>query len=63
MRVRVLAVSDSGRTRQALARRQGPILPMIRTLIDPVAYCHERAICIDTTAAGGNASLLANAED
>lgn len=49
--------------RRVLAQRQGPILPLIRTLIDPVAYCHERAICIDTTAAGGNASLLANAED
>jgi RHH-type proline utilization regulon transcriptional repressor/proline dehydrogenase/delta 1-pyrroline-5-carboxylate dehydrogenase len=28
-------------------------------VIDPAAYAHERAVCVDTTAAGGNASLLA----
>ena len=30
-------------------------------VINPAAYAHERAVCVDTTAAGGNASLLAAA--
>jgi RHH-type proline utilization regulon transcriptional repressor/proline dehydrogenase/delta 1-pyrroline-5-carboxylate dehydrogenase len=45
--------------RRALALREGPIVPLVvsRALAD---YCVlERHICIDTTAAGGNASLLA----
>jgi len=45
--------------RQALARRAGPIAPLISELICPAAYAVERAVCVDTTAAGGNASLLA----
>ena len=44
--------------KQALASRDGPILPLITERIHPAAYAHERAICIDTTAAGGNAQLL-----
>jgi RHH-type proline utilization regulon transcriptional repressor/proline dehydrogenase/delta 1-pyrroline-5-carboxylate dehydrogenase len=44
--------------RQALAARDGPIVGMITALIDPLAYFHERSVCVDTTAAGGNASLL-----
>ncbi|NOX74850.1 MAG: bifunctional proline dehydrogenase/L-glutamate gamma-semialdehyde dehydrogenase PutA [Alphaproteobacteria bacterium] len=45
--------------RQALTRRQGPIIPLA-TGDDLAAKCRvERHICIDTTAAGGNASLLA----
>jgi len=46
--------------RQALARRTGPIIPLVTELAYPAAYVHERAICVDTTAAGGNASLLAS---
>ena len=48
--------------REALARRPGPILPLIT---EPAAAEHfvlERHVCVDTTAAGGNASLLAQAE-
>ncbi|WP_417520161.1 bifunctional proline dehydrogenase/L-glutamate gamma-semialdehyde dehydrogenase PutA [Minwuia sp.] len=44
--------------RQALAARDGPMLPLIAERIYPAAFAHERAICIDTTAAGGNAQLL-----
>ena len=44
--------------RIALARRDGPILPLV-TERDPHRYVLERHLCIDTTAAGGNASLLA----
>jgi RHH-type proline utilization regulon transcriptional repressor/proline dehydrogenase/delta 1-pyrroline-5-carboxylate dehydrogenase len=45
--------------RQALAFRPGPIVGIVSEKINPMAYVHERAICVDTTAAGGNASLLA----
>jgi len=48
--------------RQALAERGGPLVRLVGEEIDPAAYVHERAICVDTTAAGGNASLLAAAE-
>jgi RHH-type proline utilization regulon transcriptional repressor/proline dehydrogenase/delta 1-pyrroline-5-carboxylate dehydrogenase len=47
--------------RQALAARKGPIVPLVSEAIYPVTYAHERAVCVDTTAAGGNASLLAAA--
>lgn len=48
--------------RQALAGRKGPILPLI-TEADPAPRCRlERHLCIDTTAAGGNAALLAAVE-
>ncbi|MBN9069301.1 MAG: aldehyde dehydrogenase family protein, partial [Rhizobiales bacterium] len=45
--------------RRALASRPGPIVGIVSEKINPIAYIHERAICVDTTAAGGNASLLA----
>jgi RHH-type proline utilization regulon transcriptional repressor/proline dehydrogenase/delta 1-pyrroline-5-carboxylate dehydrogenase len=48
--------------RRALAKRSGPIVPLVSEAIKPNAYMHERAVCIDTTAAGGNATLLAAAE-
>jgi len=50
-----------GELRRALARREGPIVQLVTELSYPAAYMHERAICVDTTAAGGNASLLASA--
>lgn len=52
--------SDDARAmRAALADRNGPILPLINAA-DVASMCiKERHICIDTTAAGGNASLLA----
>ncbi len=47
--------------RSMLAARSGPIVPLITEVLYPAAYAHERAVCVDTTAAGGNASLLAGA--
>ena len=44
---------------QALAARSGVILPLIGTKPDLAHICHERHLCVDTTAAGGNAALLA----
>ena len=43
----------------ALAARTGPIIPLITGLPDAAHVLHERHVCIDTTAAGGNAALLA----
>ena len=48
--------------RQALARREGPIVPLETQVIAPARYIIERHLCIDTTAAGGNASLLASTD-
>ncbi len=47
--------------RRVLAERTGPIIPLISEVLNPAAYAHERSVCVDTTAAGGNASLLAGA--
>lgn len=44
---------------QALANRPGPIIPLITDVPDLGHVVHERHLCIDTTAAGGNARLLA----
>ena len=44
---------------QALARREGPILPLISDRPDRAHVVVERHLCIDTTASGGNAQLLA----
>jgi RHH-type transcriptional regulator, proline utilization regulon repressor / proline dehydrogenase / delta 1-pyrroline-5-carboxylate dehydrogenase len=44
---------------KALAIRQGAIIPCLSVHDDPERYFHERTLSIDTTAAGGNASLLA----
>jgi RHH-type proline utilization regulon transcriptional repressor/proline dehydrogenase/delta 1-pyrroline-5-carboxylate dehydrogenase len=51
---------DGARARaRALAARKGPILPLIGTLPDRGHAMLERHVCIDTTASGGNAQLLA----
>jgi RHH-type proline utilization regulon transcriptional repressor/proline dehydrogenase/delta 1-pyrroline-5-carboxylate dehydrogenase len=47
------------RVKAQLAARTGPIINVVTERLAPVQYCHERTVCIDTTAAGGNASLLA----
>ena len=47
--------------RRALAAREGPILPLLRGSEAAMALV-ERHTCTDTTAAGGNASLLAGAQ-
>ncbi len=61
----VLAWGETARdAARALAARRGPILPLIATLPDRGHVTIERHTCIDTTAAGGNARLLAEvAED
>ncbi|KPP88336.1 MAG: proline dehydrogenase / delta 1-pyrroline-5-carboxylate dehydrogenase PutA [Rhodobacteraceae bacterium HLUCCA08] len=46
---------------RALAARTGPILPLITAMPDMAHVAHERHLCVDTTAAGGNAALLAGA--
>ena len=43
---------------QALSKRDGPILPLVTGAPDTGHPCHERHVCVDTTAAGGNAELL-----
>ena len=61
----VAAAGASDWTRElrvALAARKGPIVPLETAVIAPERYVVERHLCIDTTAAGGNASLLATAE-
>ena len=44
---------------RALAAREGAIVPLITALPDLAHVAHERHLCVDTTAAGGNAALLA----
>ncbi|WFM71313.1 bifunctional proline dehydrogenase/L-glutamate gamma-semialdehyde dehydrogenase PutA [Halomonas sp. CKK8] len=61
----VAAAGDSDWTRElriALAERDGAIVSLETQTIAPERYVVERHLCIDTTAAGGNASLLATAE-
>ena len=48
---------------QALATRTGPILPLIGGMPDTAHAMLERHVCIDTTASGGNAQLLAEVSD
>jgi RHH-type transcriptional regulator, proline utilization regulon repressor / proline dehydrogenase / delta 1-pyrroline-5-carboxylate dehydrogenase len=53
---------DLKAARIALAARPGKIIPLVATE-DLASYCLlERHTCIDTTAAGGNATLLAGGE-
>ena len=50
---------DLMQARQALAKRDGVILPLVCEPDLAQACVLERHVCVDTTAAGGNASLLA----
>ena len=47
---------------KALAKRGGAILPLVTTLPDEAHVLLERHLCVDTTAAGGNAALLSGDE-
>jgi RHH-type proline utilization regulon transcriptional repressor/proline dehydrogenase/delta 1-pyrroline-5-carboxylate dehydrogenase len=47
--------------RQALAAGDGALIPLISEPDRPERYMLERHVCVDTTAAGGNAALLAEA--
>jgi len=42
----------------ALAARKGPIIPLLTGQPDAAHVMREKHVCIDTTAAGGNAALL-----
>ncbi|BES70141.1 bifunctional proline dehydrogenase/L-glutamate gamma-semialdehyde dehydrogenase PutA [Marinobacter nanhaiticus D15-8W] len=48
--------------RLALAKREGVLLPLITEVTLDQRYVIERHLCVDTTAAGGNASLIAASE-
>ncbi|PFG09723.1 MULTISPECIES: bifunctional proline dehydrogenase/L-glutamate gamma-semialdehyde dehydrogenase PutA [unclassified Marinobacter] len=48
--------------RQALRKRDGALLPLITEHKLDQRYVIERHLCVDTTAAGGNASLIAASE-
>ena len=48
--------------RQALAKRDGALLPLITEHALDQRFVIERHLCVDTTAAGGNASLIAASE-
>jgi RHH-type proline utilization regulon transcriptional repressor/proline dehydrogenase/delta 1-pyrroline-5-carboxylate dehydrogenase len=48
--------------RVALARRDGALLPLLTEQNAPERFVIERHLCVDTTAAGGNASLIAASE-
>ncbi|WP_027238053.1 bifunctional proline dehydrogenase/L-glutamate gamma-semialdehyde dehydrogenase PutA [Leisingera caerulea] len=43
---------------QCLAKRDGPIIPLIPGKPDLARVLAERHVCVDTTASGGNAQLL-----
>lgn len=45
--------------RKVLARRPGKIVPLVCEALAPLKYMHERHVCTDTTAAGGNVALMA----
>ena len=49
--------------RRALAAREGPIVPLVTGGDLASMLVHERHVSIDTTAAGGNASLLAATDE
>ncbi|SHI62692.1 bifunctional proline dehydrogenase/L-glutamate gamma-semialdehyde dehydrogenase PutA [Wenxinia saemankumensis] len=52
--------ADTARAMEtALAARDGKLVPLITAMPDAAHALHERHVCIDTTAAGGNAALLA----
>ncbi len=59
----IQGIIADGADRMALAHylchREGPILPLLSSKDDMERFCVERTRSTDTTAAGGNASLLA----
>ena len=59
----ILWGADGRAYAQALAGRHGPILPLIGGLPDAAHVALERHVCIDTTASGGNAQLLAKVSE
>ena len=61
----VLWWGDTDRARAyeiALSERDGPIIPLITGQPDKTRVLAEKHVCVDTTAAGGNAALLGGVE-
>jgi len=54
---------DLAALRRALAARDGAVVPLVIGRDDPQRLLVERALCVDTTAAGGNAQLLVAAAE
>ena len=54
---------EAHRYAKALACMHGPIIPLITEYPDTAHVMTERHLCIDTTAAGGNATLLLSVFD
>ena len=51
---------ETGRAlRKTLSSREGAILPLVTDIKNSASFCSERHVCVDTTASGGNAALLA----
>ena len=50
---------NAGEIRKALAEREGQIVPLLSEKEFALWLTREKHVCIDTTAAGGNAALLA----
>ncbi|WP_438957173.1 hypothetical protein [Cognatiyoonia sp.] len=50
---------DQHHIRQTLAAREGKIIPLLGTVYALKSFVREQHVCTDTTAAGGNAALLA----
>jgi RHH-type proline utilization regulon transcriptional repressor/proline dehydrogenase/delta 1-pyrroline-5-carboxylate dehydrogenase len=48
--------------RPMLSERDGPLVPLVGAGDPPDAFAQERVVSIDTTAAGGDAALLARAD-
>ncbi len=48
--------------RLQMAQSDGALIPLLDSMNDPSRLLMERHVCIDTTAAGGNASLLGDAD-
>ncbi|MEM8789737.1 MAG: bifunctional proline dehydrogenase/L-glutamate gamma-semialdehyde dehydrogenase, partial [Pseudomonadota bacterium] len=55
----VISDAPTAAMRAALAKRSGPLVPLVTSAEIPFVTRLERHVCIDTTAAGGNATLLA----
>jgi RHH-type transcriptional regulator, proline utilization regulon repressor / proline dehydrogenase / delta 1-pyrroline-5-carboxylate dehydrogenase len=51
-------IEDIRATRKALSERDGPLIPLITEEKSGHQCLVERHVCIDTTAAGANVSLL-----
>ena len=54
---------DVASVRRTLSQRDGAIVPLIASPSDAGRLFVERHVCIDTTAAGGNASLMSAAQE